>query len=138
MRISKRLNRFYHALIDEAHELSPETVTIPNLVEILPDGRELPLRFDISRDIQSPEDLKTLLKICNLDYPIDERRSCGKTSTKDIETKDLLAHIEYVIEFCAKNGIPLSCVEEGWGEIVSAARSPVNRYRDLSQNRSQI
>tara|TARA_R110000851_G_C12974942_1_gene555722 strand:- start:55 stop:360 length:306 start_codon:yes stop_codon:yes gene_type:complete len=66
---------------------------------------------------EDEDDLKQSLKTLNWDYPVDEEKD-EKVSTKDIDNKELLAHIEYVIKLCAENDIILPMVQEDWDLMI--------------------
>tara|TARA_R110000744_G_scaffold336044_1_gene441375 strand:- start:266 stop:571 length:306 start_codon:yes stop_codon:yes gene_type:complete len=68
-------------------------------------------------DYVDVNELKQLLKILNFNYEVDEKND-KKVSTKDIDNKDLLAHIEYVIKLCTENDILLPMVQEDWDLMI--------------------
>ena len=68
------------------------------------------------------DDLKDLLKLLNLDYPIDEETKNGKESTVDISNKDLVQHIEFVLRLAGDNGIELDLVREDWEKLMKDSR----------------
>tara|TARA_R110000851_G_C13025466_1_gene560589 strand:+ start:858 stop:1163 length:306 start_codon:yes stop_codon:yes gene_type:complete len=68
-------------------------------------------------DYADVDELKQLLKILNFSYKVDEKND-KKVSTKDIENRELLAHIEYVIKLCAENDIMLPMVQEDWDLMI--------------------
>tara|TARA_R110001632_G_scaffold83751_2_gene185243 strand:+ start:83 stop:388 length:306 start_codon:yes stop_codon:yes gene_type:complete len=63
------------------------------------------------------DELKQLLKLLNFNYKVDEKNDI-KVSTKDIDNKELSAHIEYVIKLCAENDIILPMVQEDWDLMI--------------------
>jgi hypothetical protein len=83
-------------------------------------------------DFNDVDDLKQLLKLLNLDYPVDEKNSVEtdleyfermqKVSTTEIGTKDLLQHIEFVLYVAGYNGVELDIVREEWAELIKNYR----------------
>ena len=69
-------------------------------------------------DYNCVDELKQLLKILNINYVVDEEKDC-KLSTKDIDTKELLAHIEWVIKIGIQNSIELDFVKKEWEQLLS-------------------
>ena len=112
MQISSNFNRFYHALLGEIYK------QLKN-----------PLRFEGVgvMYIQSLEQLKTVCKLLNLDYPRDA--SGYPTSTRDITDKKLVEHIEYLIKLAYQNGYEISAVEAEWKEILNE-----NNYTDTKMD----
>ena len=69
------------------------------------------------------DDLKDLLKLLNLDYPIDEETKNGKESTvPTLSNKDLVQHIEFVLRLAGDNGIELDLVREDWEKLMKDSR----------------
>lgn len=73
-------------------------------------------------DYNDEEDLKQLLKILNLDYPVDEDKD-EKVSTRYISSKDLVEHVEYVFKIAAHNCIDLDVVREEWERLIKEHQS---------------
>lgn len=114
MIISSRFNRFFHSavltdLFNKSYKLQFE-----NLI----DTRTNQL-FAIEKyeDYQDMDDLKQLLKVLNLDYAVDEKKD-RKISTKDIENKALIQHIEFCIQVGIWSGIELGFVQEEWERLI--------------------
>ena len=114
MIISSRFNRFFHSavltdLFNKSYRLKFE-----NLV----DTRTIQL-FTIEKyeDYQDMDDLKQLLKVLNLDYAVDEEKD-KKISTKDIENKALIQHIEFCIQVGIWSGIELNFICEEWDRLI--------------------
>lgn len=114
MTISNRFNKFYHKcvltdLFNKAYSLQ-----IRSLIDTRTGGA---FRIHKYEDYDSVDELKQLLKILNVDYGVDEKKDC-KISTKDIEVKELLAHIEWVIEVGSINQVELSFVKAEWDRMI--------------------
>ena len=62
------------------------------------------LMIDCDEIQREMDDLKQLLKVLNLDYAVDEKKD-RKISTKDIENKALIQHIEFCIQVGIWSGI---------------------------------
>jgi hypothetical protein len=106
MKISSFFNRFYHGVVIKQ---------IKQLDNIKTDINYLGRMFEFSPKQISIDSLKQLLKAVNLGYPRDDK---GKPlSTIDIENKELLRHIEYLIKLCGNNGDTLQFVEDEWERL---------------------
>jgi len=66
-------------------------------------------------DYSDVDDLKQLFKLLNLNYAVDGDK---KQSTKDIEVKPLLEHIEFILKVCAENDIELDMVKEDFERMI--------------------
>lgn len=64
------------------------------------------------------DDLKQLLKILNIEYAVDIKAD-KKTSTKDIDNKHLLEHIEWIFYTASINSITLDIVEAEWQYLIN-------------------
>tara|TARA_R110000796_G_scaffold53290_1_gene125129 strand:- start:1459 stop:1791 length:333 start_codon:yes stop_codon:yes gene_type:complete len=72
------------------------------------------------------DELKQSLKLLNFNYKVVRKKGLitplqyfeEKISTKDIDNKELLAHIEWVIKLCAENDILLPMVQEDWDMMI--------------------
>jgi hypothetical protein len=114
MTISNRFNRFYHSrILADAFKKTNAFIFYE-----LKDTRTNDY-FCIIKDTDyyDVDDLKQLFKLLNMDYAVDEKKD-GKVSTKDIDVKPLLAHIEYVLKVCADNDIELDLVREEWANMI--------------------
>lgn len=69
-------------------------------------------------DYNSLEELKRLLKILNVNYGVDIEKD-EKISTKDINNKALLKHIEYIFKLAGNNSISLKVVEDEWSYLIN-------------------
>jgi hypothetical protein len=70
-------------------------------------------------DYNDMDELKQLLKILNVNYGVNVEKDC-KISTTDIEVKELLNHIEWVLLIASQNGIELDMVREEWDRLINA------------------
>ena len=114
MIISSRFNRFFHSAV--LTDLFNKSVKLQ--FENLIDTRTNQL-FAIEKyeDYQDMDDLKQLLKVLNLDYAVDEEKD-KKISTKDIENKALIQHIEFCIQVGIWSGIELNFICEEWERLI--------------------
>ena len=118
MKISSKFNRFFHSavltdLFNKSYKLKFE-----NLI----DTRTNQL-FTIEKyeDYQDMDDLKQLLKVLNLDYAVDEEKD-KKISTKDIDNKALVQHIEFCIQVGIWSNIELQIVKDEWERLIASCR----------------
>lgn len=102
MIISSRFNRFYHrAIITEIKRINTP-ISFYN-------------RFKIRFSGLSIKSIKTMLKMLDLNYP----RSNGEViSIKDIESKELCEHIEFIFKTLAENSITLKVIEDEWERLL--------------------
>jgi len=112
--ISVQFNKFYHKRIlsdmfNKSHSIK--------FNELLDTTTNKVFELVKHEDYNSLDELKQLLKILNLNYGVDVKNDC-KISTKEIDTKELLAHIEWVIRLCAENDIMLPMVQEDWERMI--------------------
>ena len=112
--ISTQFNKFYHKRILSDMFHKSHSIRFNELLDTTTNKVFELVKYE---DYNSLNELKQLLKILNLNYGIDEKRDC-KISTKDIETKELLEHIEWVLKLCAENDIILPMVQEDWDRMI--------------------
>jgi len=125
LKISQRFNGFYHAILTEAFNKAP-SISFREWKDnsgqgclIFYRGEEpygdydcvacekgTPLEYDTS--------LKTIFKNMNLDYSIDGDK---KTSTTNIDNKELCRHIEWVTKILNENGIEFNHDIEKWERL---------------------
>ena len=127
MDISIRFNRFYHSILNDLHKKS-NSLVIRELIDTRTGGAFKLVKYEDWTDM---DELKQLLKILNLDYKVVVK-NCFQTpleyleekqSTKDIDNKELLKHIEWIFRTAANNGISLQFIEDEWRELI-------NYYKD--------
>lgn len=113
MNISSRFNRFYHkcVLVDLYNKTN--TIIFNHLMDTSTGATLVINKYE---DYNDMEDLKQLLKLLNLDYAVDEEKD-KKVSTKDINSKALMQHIEWCIEVGNYNGVELDFVKAEWDRI---------------------
>lgn len=112
--ISSNFNRFYHSRILNDMFNKSHSIRFNELLDTRTNKVFEIVKYE---DYNSLNELKQLLKIMNVDYGVDIDRDC-KISTKDIETKELLQHIEYVMKICGDNDITLPFVQEEWDLMI--------------------
>ena len=102
MIISSQFNRFYHrAIITEIKRINTP-ISFYN-------------RFKVRFSALSVKSIKTMLKMLDLNYP----RSNGEViSIKDIESKELCEHIEFIFKTLAENSITLKVIEDEWERLL--------------------
>lgn len=102
MIISSQFNRFYHrAIITEIKRINTP-ISFYN-------------RFKVRFSALSIKSIKTMLKMLDLNYP----RSNGEViSIKDIESKELCEHIEFIFKTLAENSITLKVIEDEWERLL--------------------
>ena len=106
MKISHNFNRFYHAQIREFFLKAPNILRIEGVGVLYVKG----LTF---------YSFKQFLKIVNLDYPRDE--SGYPVSTRDISSKELAQHIEFIFKLAGENGVELSVIKQEWENLIRRA-----------------
>lgn len=106
MKISHNFNRFYHAQIREFFLKAPNVLKIENIGTLYIKG----LTF---------YSFKQFLKTINIDYPRDERGY--PISTRDISSKELAQHIEFIFKLAGENGIELSVIKQEWENLIRRA-----------------
>jgi len=110
MQISRNFNRFYHSLIREFYFKSPKRLKVEGI------GVLYTRAFTING-------FKQILKMINLDYPRDEN---GDTlSTRDVSSKALTEHIEFIFKLAGENGIELDVIKQEWELILRRANESV-------------
>ena len=96
VRISSNFNRFFHSILKDFHSQARAN--------------------DLT--ITCYDEFKQNLKSVNEDYPLKDGLFI---STRDIENKDLIQHIEFIIKFAGEFGISLQFVEDEWDRILKEA-----------------
>ncbi len=110
MKISTQFNRFLHgAVFNEVMKVEYLRIRLGNVVRILPIKKSMNY-------------LKYWLKVYNLDYPMADNGI--KYSTRWINTKQTMQHIEWCIKIMGDNGHELPFVKEEWERLV-------NQYKGL-------
>lgn len=116
MEISTQFNKFYHSrILTDLYRKSNE-ILFRGLMDTRTGGAFKIVKHE---DYNDMDDLKQLLKVLNVDYGVDIEKDC-KVSTIDIEVKELLAHIEWVLLIAAQNCIELDLVREDWERLINA------------------
>lgn len=113
--VSLQFNKFYHKCVLTDLYNKAYSLQIRSLIDTRTGGA---FRIHKYEDYSSVEELKQLLKILNVNYGVDVEKDC-KISTKDIEVKELLAHIEYVILVGIHSGVELDFVKAEWERLVN-------------------
>ena len=101
MKISSNFNRFYHSLLKEFYQQAVK-VRIEGVGVLYLKG----LTYN---------NFKQTLKLLNFNYP---RKNNTPLSTRDINNKELVEHVEYIIKIAYQNGYKLSVVEQEWDLIL--------------------
>ena len=114
MEISTRFNKFYHSRILKDMFSKANQIVFCEIRDTRTGKNFILKKYEEYSDV---EELKQLLKILNFNYKVDKKND-KKISTKDINNKELLAHIEYVIKLCAENEIMLPMVQEEWDFMI--------------------
>tara|TARA_R110002074_G_scaffold400352_3_gene595602 strand:+ start:122 stop:481 length:360 start_codon:yes stop_codon:yes gene_type:complete len=114
MEISTRFNKFYHSRILNDMFLKANQIVFCEIKDTRTGKNFILKKYEEYSDV---EELKQLLKILNFNYKVDKKND-KKISTKDIDNKELLAHIEWVIKLCAENDIMLPMVQEEWDLMI--------------------
>ena len=68
------------------------------------------------------ERFKDAIKYANPDYPRYDDLIGDLVSTRDIRSKDLCLHTEFIIKWASINGLTVNFVEEEWERIMQEAR----------------
>ena len=110
MEISVRFNKFYHSRIIKDMFLKANQIIFCEIKDTRTGKYFILKKYDDYTDV---DELKQLLKVLNFSYKVDEKND-KKVSTKNIDNKELLAHIEWVIKICTENDIVLPMVQEDW------------------------
>ena len=113
-RISAQFNKFYHSRILSDMFNKSHSIKFNELLDTRTSKVFELVKYE---DYNSLDELKQLLKILNFNYKVDEEND-KKVSTKDIDNKELLAHIEWVIKLCTENDIILPMVQEDWDLMI--------------------
>lgn len=114
MTITQKFNKFYHsAILKDLFDKSNQ-ILFKELMDTRTGGAFVIRKYE---DYNCLDELKQLLKILNVNYGVDTEKDC-KVSTKDIDVKELLNHIEWVFDLASKNQIELSVVREEWDRMI--------------------
>lgn len=100
MNISQRFNGFFHAILTEAFAKARQ-ISFRDWKDTNTGGC---LTFYRGEDYFDTDELKQLLKLLNLNYPITQDRE-KKTSTRDITDGELCRHIVWFTKILNQNGI---------------------------------
>ena len=111
--ISSQFNKFYHSRILSDAFRKTNAFIIYELQDVRTNDYFCILK---DTDYHDMDDLKQLFKILNVNYQATEE---GQVSTKDIEVKPLLEHIEWVIKLCGENDVELDMVKEDWERLTA-------------------
>lgn len=114
MNISSNFNRFYHRAV--LVELFDRCGTLKFSLWVDNDIGGV-FEFVKGKDFNDMDDLKQLLKNMNLDYEVNEDE---KVSTKDIDSKALIQHIEWCIKIAGENNITFGFVEDDWERLLNS------------------
>lgn len=118
MEISQQFNKFYHSRILTDLFRKSNEILFRDLMDTRTGGAFKIVKHE---DYHDMDDLKQLLKVLNVNYGVDVERD-SKISTKDIEVKALLNHIEWVLLIASHNAIELDMVREDWERLINATR----------------
>jgi len=100
MLISVEFNKFYHALLNDVY------VQVLHQADV-----KLVLSF---------EKFKMMLKHIDKSYPKYDGTK-NYVSTRDIRNRDLVRHIDFIIDWAGKYGISPQIVEDEWNRIMQNA-----------------
>jgi hypothetical protein len=115
MNITSQYNRFYHGvLLKQAFDAASD-IQFREWKDTRTGTAFTVRKFE---DYEDMDDLKQLFKLFDLDYPAEED---GKTSTRNISSKALHDHIEWVILILGQNGVSLRYIEEEWDRLLEKA-----------------
>lgn len=114
MQINVRFSRFYHSVLNDLLRKSNKLV-FRDLMDTRSNGA-----FSLTKheDFNDLEDLKQLLKILNVNYSVNEKED-KKTSTKDVDNKELLSHLEWIFKLASDNAITLDVIEAEWQYLIN-------------------
>ena len=112
MNISSSFNRFFHSAV--LTELFKKANSLKFDGWIDAESGEI-LTFVRGEHYSEMDELKQILKNMNLDYAIDDDK---KVSTRDIEAKALMQHIEWIISLAGDNGISFRFIEDEWTRLL--------------------
>ena len=115
MNISQRFNRYLHGVVLDQCFKHSRQVSFREWKDTSTGGCLIFYRGD---DYSTLEELKVILKLMDLNFPIEED---GKVSTRDITSKEMTRHIEFVLKIMAENGTLLPVVEEEWQRLLEQA-----------------
>jgi hypothetical protein len=117
MDIGVQFNKFYHSRVLNDLHRKANTLLFRHLYDTRTNGAFKITKYEDWNDL---DDLKQLLKLMNLDYPISEDE---KESTKSISVENLLQHIEFVFYISGYNGIELDVIREEWELLLKNYRN---------------
>ena len=110
MIVSSQFNRLYHSVLNDAKSLQLMVVDMyENDFQLRP------------RSINF-ESFKQLCKMLNTNYPKVNKKA---VSTRDINSKDLTLHVEWLINTVYANGGEVAIQEDEWKRIINEIR---NKY----------
>jgi len=115
MTISNQFNKYLHGAVLKQVFDNSRQVSFREWLDTNTGGC---LIFYKGEDYDTMDELKQLFKLMNLDYPIEED---GKVSTRDITSKELSRHIEFVLKIIGENGVLLPFIEDEWQRLLEQA-----------------
>ena len=113
--VSLQFNKFYHKCVLSDLYKKANSLQLRSLIDTRTGGAFRVYKYE---DYTCLDELKQLLKILNVNYAVDEEKD-EKISTKDIEVKPLLEHIEWVIKVGVQNSIELDFVSAEWDRLIN-------------------
>ena len=113
--ITSHFSRFYHGVVLKQVFDNSRQVSFREWKDTNTGGC---LIFYRGEDYSAMDELKQIFKLMNLYYPIEED---GKVSTRDITSKELTRHIEFVLKIMGENGILLPFIEDEWERMLQDA-----------------
>lgn len=126
MDISVRFNRFYHSVLNDLYQKS-QSLQIRDLKDTRTGGAFRIWKHEHyceveeelkEADYSTVDELKQCLKILNVNYAVDEEKD-KKVSTKDVDNKELLNHIEWMVKVSHWNSIELDFVQKEWEYLIN-------------------
>lgn len=115
MNITNAFNSFYHGVVLKDMYEKAYSLKIKGVKDTRTNNTFILQKYD---DYDSLDELKQLLKIFNFSYQNNEDEYIGKLSTKDIDNKELIKHIEWCIRLMGENGLELDFVTEEWDKLI--------------------
>jgi len=113
--ISNQFNKYLHGVVLKQVFDNSRQVSFREWLDTNTGGC---LIFYKGEDYDTMDELKQLFKLMNLYYPIEED---GKVSTRDITSKELSRHIEFVLKIMGENGVLLPFIEDEWQRLLEQA-----------------
>ena len=117
--ISNQFRRFYFGVVLEQAFDAVKSVGEVYFPEWMDTNTGGILKFIYGVDFFDKEELRTIFKFMDLNYPVDGE---GKVSNRNISVRELLDHIEWIIKTLGMNGLELEFVAEEWQRILDEAR----------------